>query len=123
MIIVQINYFNNNIVIIIRIYKYNNNKLMINFEENNIFFIDRKLKNEIKAYDKKINSRTKKLIGSTNVFLEGVEEYCKLRECSLGNFILDSFVNYVSYYKKYYYYYYLIIMIINLIYLEYKNKL
>lgn len=43
-----------------------------------------------------IEEKTKQVIGSTSVFLEGINEYCRFRECNLGNFITDSFVDYVS---------------------------
>jgi len=45
---------------------------------------------------KVIEAKTKQVIGSTSVFLEGIDEYCRFRECNLGNFITDSFVDYVS---------------------------
>lgn len=46
--------------------------------------------------EKLIENRTKQVIGSTNVFLEGTNQYCRLRECNFGDFITDSFINYVS---------------------------
>ena len=44
----------------------------------------------------KQTGKTKQVIGSTRVFLEGIDEYCRFRECNLGNFVTDSFVDYVS---------------------------
>jgi len=52
--------------------------------------------NEVKTMSKMIEEKTKQVIGSTSVFLEGINEYCRFRECNLGNFITDSFVDYVS---------------------------
>lgn len=43
-----------------------------------------------------INAKTNRVVGSTSVFLEGVNEYCRLRECNMGNFLTDSLVDYVS---------------------------
>ncbi|XP_025203214.1 protein 5NUC-like [Melanaphis sacchari] len=55
---------------------------------------DPKLLNEVKSMRKMIEEKTKQVIGSTSVFLEGVNEYCRFRECNLGNFITDSFIDY-----------------------------
>jgi len=49
---------------------------------------------------KAVDNKTQEVIGSTSVLLEGVNEYCRFRECNLGSFIMDSFVDYVSN-KKY----------------------
>ncbi|XP_026815926.1 protein 5NUC-like [Rhopalosiphum maidis] len=55
---------------------------------------DPELLNEVKTMSKVIEEKTKQVIGSTSVFLEGINEYCRFRECNLGNFITDSFVDY-----------------------------
>lgn len=52
--------------------------------------------NEVQKMKKVIYNKTQEVIGSTSVFLEGVNEYCRFRECNLGSFIMDSFVDYVS---------------------------
>lgn len=85
------------------------------------YFLDRRLEDEIEVFEKIIHSRTKNVIGSTSVFLEGVDQSCRLRECNFGNFVLDSFVNYVSYDIKYCDYY-LVFVISKLDLIEYKNK-
>jgi len=59
-------------------------------------FIDPELLNEVKIMSNVIEAKTKQVIGSTRVFLEGIDEYCRFRECNLGNFVTDSFVDYVS---------------------------
>lgn len=58
--------------------------------------VDPELLKEVKIMSKVIENKTKQVIGSTSVFLEGINEYCRFRECNLGNFITDSFVDYVS---------------------------
>ncbi|CAI6360022.1 unnamed protein product [Macrosiphum euphorbiae] len=55
---------------------------------------DPELLNEVKIMSKVIEAKTKQVIGSTRVFLEGIDEYCRFRECNLGNFVTDSFVDY-----------------------------
>ncbi|KAL4105256.1 hypothetical protein QTP88_020513 [Uroleucon formosanum] len=55
---------------------------------------DPELLKEVKIMSKVIENKTKQVIGSTSVFLEGINEYCRFRECNLGNFITDSFVDY-----------------------------
>ncbi|XP_027848967.2 protein 5NUC-like [Aphis gossypii] len=55
---------------------------------------DPKVSNEVKVMRKVIEEKTNQVIGSTSVFLEGSNEYCRFRECNLGNFITDSFVDY-----------------------------
>jgi len=58
--------------------------------------IDPKVLDEVRILREVIENKTKQVIGSTSVFLEGENEYCRFRECNLGNFITDSFVDYVS---------------------------
>jgi len=65
-----------------------------------IIVIDLELLNEVKIMKKAVDNKTQEVIGLTSVFLEGVNEYCRFRECNLGSFITDSFVDYVSN-KKY----------------------
>ncbi|XP_015368350.1 PREDICTED: protein 5NUC-like [Diuraphis noxia] len=55
---------------------------------------DTEVLNEVKIMNKVIEVKTKQVIGSTSVFLEGINEYCRFRECNLGNFITDSFIDY-----------------------------
>ncbi|XP_008185372.1 protein 5NUC [Acyrthosiphon pisum] len=55
---------------------------------------DPKVLNEVRMLKEMIENKTKEVIGSSSVFLEGENEYCRFRECNLGNFITDSFVNY-----------------------------
>ncbi|CAI6346000.1 unnamed protein product [Macrosiphum euphorbiae] len=49
---------------------------------------------EVRTLKEMIENKTKQVIGSSSVFLEGENEYCRFRECNLGSFITDSFVNY-----------------------------
>jgi len=58
--------------------------------------IDPKLSSEVEILEKEINDQTKQVIGSSGVTLEGDNEHCRARECNLGNFITDSYVDYVS---------------------------
>lgn len=44
----------------------------------------------------KVAAQTKQVVGTTNVFLEGENKYCRMRECNFGNFLTDAYVNYVS---------------------------
>jgi 5'-nucleotidase len=44
-------------------------------------------------YEQKIKSEYSKVIGKTNVLLEGGFE-CRLRECNLGNLVTDAMVDY-----------------------------
>lgn len=55
---------------------------------------DPKLSSEVKILEKEINDQTKQVIGSSGVTLEGDNEHCRARECNLGNFITDSYVDY-----------------------------
>lgn len=55
---------------------------------------DPEVLNEVRILKEVVENRTKRVIGSSSVFLEGVNENCRFRECNLGNFIADSFVDY-----------------------------
>ncbi|XP_026814840.1 protein 5NUC-like [Rhopalosiphum maidis] len=55
---------------------------------------DLEVLNEVKMMKKSIDNKTQEVIGSSSVFLEGANEYCRFKECNLGNFIMDSFVDY-----------------------------
>ena len=51
---------------------------------------------ELETWRTAINEVTKKVIGSTKVFLEGNNKVCRKMECNLGNLIADAMVDYVS---------------------------
>ncbi|KAL4132774.1 hypothetical protein QTP88_009874 [Uroleucon formosanum] len=55
---------------------------------------DPKVLNEVRILKEMIENKTKQVIGSSSVFLEGENEYCRFRECNLGNFLTDSFLDY-----------------------------
>ncbi|KAE9545071.1 hypothetical protein AGLY_000614 [Aphis glycines] len=55
---------------------------------------DLEVLNEVQIIKRAVDNKTQGVIGSTSVFLEGVNEYCRFRECNLGNFIMDSFIDY-----------------------------
>ncbi|CAH1711678.1 protein 5NUC-like isoform X2 [Aphis gossypii] len=55
---------------------------------------DLEVLNEVQIMKRAVDNKTQEVIGSTSVFLEGVNEYCRFRECNLGSFIMDSFVDY-----------------------------
>uniref|UniRef100_A0A2H8THB7 5'-nucleotidase n=1 Tax=Melanaphis sacchari TaxID=742174 RepID=A0A2H8THB7_9HEMI len=55
---------------------------------------DLQVLDEVKIMKNAINNKTQEVIGSSSVFLEGVNEYCRFKECNLGNFIMDSFIDY-----------------------------
>lgn len=55
---------------------------------------DLEVLNEVQIIKKAVDYKTQEVIGSTSVLLEGVNEYCRFRECNLGSFIMDSFVDY-----------------------------
>lgn len=55
---------------------------------------DPEVLNELRMLKEMVEAKTKQVIGSSSVFLEGENEYCRFRECNLGNFITDSFVDY-----------------------------
>ncbi|XP_022172961.1 protein 5NUC-like [Myzus persicae] len=55
---------------------------------------DAKVLEEVNILREVIENKTKQVIGSSSVFLEGENEYCRFKECNLGNFITDSFVDY-----------------------------
>jgi len=47
-------------------------------------------------FEKAIENKTRHVVGTSSVFLDGVDMICRYKECNMGNFITDSFVNYVS---------------------------
>lgn len=55
---------------------------------------DAKVLEKVNILREVIENKTKQVIGSSSVFLEGENEYCRFKECNLGNFITDSFVDY-----------------------------
>lgn len=54
------------------------------------------MREKVNTYHNTFEEETKKIIGRTNVFLHGDSLSCRLHECNLGNFITDSYVDYVS---------------------------
>jgi len=48
------------------------------------------------TFEKAIENKTRRVVGTSSVFLDGVDVVCRHRECNMGNFVTDSFVNYVS---------------------------
>jgi 5'-nucleotidase len=51
------------------------------------------LKERVAVYQKSLVEKYSESIGKSNVYLEGVETACRMRECSMGNFICDAFVH------------------------------
>lgn len=51
---------------------------------------------KVKSWGQVIEQKTKEVSAVSKVFLEGDETNCRHRECNLGNFIADSFVDYVT---------------------------
>ncbi|XP_064630931.1 snake venom 5'-nucleotidase-like [Lineus longissimus] len=48
---------------------------------------------ELKNWTPALTAARTKVIGRTHVFLDGIREHCRLRECNLGNFIADGMVH------------------------------
>lgn len=46
----------------------------------------------------KIESLAQKEVGKTRVFLDGSRLACRMRECNLGNFITDAYIDQVSHF-------------------------
>lgn len=57
---------------------------------------DLEFSKRIEELENIVNVNTKQVIGSTNVFLEGVDMYCRVRECNFGDLVTDSFIDHVS---------------------------
>ncbi len=55
--------------------------------------LDSSAAKEVANYEQKIKSEYGKVIGKTNVLLEG-DFRCRLRECNLGNLVTDAMVDY-----------------------------
>lgn len=59
-------------------------------------YIDPDLLDELEVYQNKFNETVKRVIGRTSVYLRGASEFCRFKECNLGNFLTDAYVAYVS---------------------------
>lgn len=62
-----------------------------------ILFIDLELLDAVKHFNNIVEAKTNYVIGTTSVFLDGAGEHCRFRECNMGDFIMDSFIDYVSF--------------------------
>lgn len=51
---------------------------------------------ELNAWGKQIAAMSNEIVGSTKVFLDGDTSRCRLKECNLGNFLTDAYVDYMA---------------------------
>jgi 2',3'-cyclic-nucleotide 2'-phosphodiesterase (5'-nucleotidase family) len=47
----------------------------------------------MKPWKEVVDAEAKKVIGSTNVFLDSTNSVCRKGECNIGNFITNAFVD------------------------------
>lgn len=64
-------------------------------------FTDPELSNRIGEMEKLLEENTNTVIGSTRVFLQGTDMYCRFGECNFGDLVTDAFVDYVSVNRNY----------------------
>jgi len=68
----------------------------MNFTVSLIFlFADPFILQELNSWGKQIAEVSNEEIGRTKVLLDGDPLHCRLQECNLGNFLADSYVDYV----------------------------
>lgn len=59
-------------------------------------FADPFILQELNAWGKNITAMSNEEIGRTKVLLDGDTIHCRLKECNLGNFLADAYVDYVG---------------------------
>jgi 5'-nucleotidase len=59
-------------------------------------FADPFILQELNKWGKNITALSNEEIGRTKVLLDGDTIHCRLKECNLGNFLTDAYVDYVS---------------------------
>ena len=69
--------------------------LEYNETENGIGWLDREVLQELVPWKETIDGVSQTEVGTTNVFLDGSRLSCRMKECNIGNFITDAFVDQV----------------------------
>jgi 5'-nucleotidase len=59
-------------------------------------FADPFILQELNSWGKQLEAVSNEEIGRSKVFLDGDTLHCRLQECNLGNFLTDTYVDYVS---------------------------